>query len=152
MKVQRQFTDANWYIFEMRDENDNTVYVGFTKNPEQRLRQLTRVKPHPTKPNSSHGMFYNLPVTMEVIAGFDEKKDALEALEILKEESDPDYLRKKLERKEICSRAGKATITSGNHNMNEKYVCEDGHITTAVWMKRYCLSRGLDPEKSVKIG
>ena len=146
-----QFTDANWYIFEILDSSENVLWLGLTKNPNQRLNQLTRLKPHKERPNSSYGMFYGQNVTMNVVAGFDQKKEALEALEILKEESDPDYERKKAERKVICSRAGRATVESGNHNMQVRYRCPDGHVTTKMLFKRYCLRHGLDSSKAEKL-
>ena len=152
MKLTKQFTDANWYLYELLNDKEEVVYTGVTKDPDQRLRQMTRLQPHKDHPNSSYGLFYGQNLTLDVVAGFENKKQALEALEILKEENDPDYLQKKLFRKQICSKAGRMTVESGNHNMQTRYECEDGHITTAVWMERYCLKRGLDPKKSVKIG
>jgi len=146
-----KFKDANWFIFELLDESDKVVYVGLTKNPEQRLRQLTKLKPHKLHPDSSYGNFYNQNLNMDVIAGFENKKEALEALDFLKQESDPLYLQKKLFRKQICSNAGKITLKSGNHNMQQKYVCEDGAIVSNVWLGRYCAKNGLDKNKAIKL-
>jgi len=86
-----------------------------------------------------------------VIAGFDTKKQALEALEILKEEQDPNYAQKKLFRKQVCSQAGRITIDNGNHNMFAKFRMPDGKIVTKIWLDRYCTKHGFSKESAERI-
>lgn len=64
------------YVYELKDGNNQVVYVGITNNPKSRLRQHTRVKPA----HYGNGKFYGrTDITIEVVAG---PMPRLEALEI----------------------------------------------------------------------
>jgi len=142
------YTDATWYLFELT-ENGESVFFGIAKNPEIRFYQLCKIKPNPAK-KSSYGLFYGRDVEMQVLVGYENKKDALETLRILKADT-PSYVERLKERRQINSIAGRASMLKGTHNMLTRYRCSDGKIVTGVWLRRYCEKHNLDPSEAVRL-
>lgn len=61
-----------WYVYQLINKEGTVIYIGETRDPRQRLYDHTRRKPK----HSGHGKFYGQELEIEVIAEFDNKKEA----------------------------------------------------------------------------
>lgn len=145
------FTDAKWYLYELIDETGKVVYVGITGNPNTRLAMHTKKRPHATRPTAAYGLFYGQNLILDVIAGFDTKSDALRSEKALKEENG--FKPTEYNQFHDCyiAKGTKACVASVNHNVKQKWLCENGRIVNALHLTRYCKNHGLDKEKAVRL-
>ena len=95
-----------YYVYQLI-ENGKVIYIGETMYPKQRLYDHTK-----RKPKAGHGKFYGLDLEIEIIAEFDNKKDAWhrQVIEQKKYGFTTDY--EKLRAgvtKESCSKGGHIT-------------------------------------------
>ena len=85
------------YLYTLVNEYNNVEYVGITRVPKQRLRQHTRVKPSTTK--SGHGKFYGRDMSLEVVASYNTREEALLAEGRLKKELGMEWTEKSMHSK-----------------------------------------------------
>ena len=74
MKIVLNFTDAEWYVYEITDKSGKQVEVGVTKYPDLVFNNQIRLKKE----------LFGL--TFEVLAGFEEESQAREAANIVRDE------------------------------------------------------------------
>lgn len=75
MKTVLNFTDAEWYVYEITDKSGKQVEVGVTKYPD-----LVFSNPIRWLKKELFGL------TFEVLAGFEEESQAREAANIVRDE------------------------------------------------------------------
>ena len=147
-----QFNDAVFYVYELINDETVVEYVGVTKHPNKRLFQHTKIKPHKVKPSSTYGMFYGREdIRMEIIVGFDTRKEALKTEGAIKEENGLLWTEQLQFRKEYCSKAAKKAYEGPNHNVKTRFLCANGEVVSGLWLKRYCKANKLDIKKAVRI-